>query len=107
MGNPIPTRVRAVVRERDAGHCLRCGAGGDLEVHHRRRRGVRDGREHGYENCLSLCFTCHCWVHAHPLEARQAGFIVSMHEADVEMVVLASFMGPVILEVDGGIRWAQ
>lgn len=104
--NAIPTRVRQVVRERDGGHCLRCGAAG-TQVHHRRRRGVRDGHQHGYENCVSLCHVCHAWVHAHPIDARDAGLIVSMHELDVQTIVLMSYMGPITLEADGGIRWAQ
>ncbi len=104
-GNAIPTRVRAVVRERDGGHCLRCGAGGGLEQHHRRRRGVRDGYQHAFENVISLCGECHRWVHAHPQQAREGGFIVSAHVERVHEVALASFMGRVVLDDAGGIRW--
>lgn len=104
-GNPIPTRVRVTVRERDGGHCLRCGAAGAHELHHRRRRGVGDD-PHDVANLVTLCFLDHRWAHAHPDDARAGGFIVSMHDDDVAAIVLASYMGPITLEADGGIRWA-
>lgn len=103
-GNLIPTRARAVVRERDGGHCLRCGAGGGIEVHHRRRRGVGED-PHQYPNLISLCAVCHPWVHAHPEDARAGGFIVSMHVDDVAGVRVTSFMGCLMLATDGGLDW--
>lgn len=81
----IPTSVRVAVRARDAGHCVRCGVGGQLHVHHRQRR--RDGG-HGLANCISLCSTCHHWVHANPILARDGGFIVSAFAPDVSVVPL-------------------
>lgn len=104
MSNPIPKRARAVIKERDGGHCLRCGAGGGIEVHHRRRRGIGED-PHAYCNLMSLCATCHPWVHAHPELARAAGFIVSMHVDYVCDVRVNSFMGPILLAGDGGLDW--
>lgn len=98
----IPTRARVVVRERDNGQCLRCG-GHAQEVHHRRRR--REGG-HSYEVLVSMCSPCHRWAHGEPAAALAAGFRVSVHDPDVAGVPLATFMGSVFLEVDGGIRWA-
>jgi 5-methylcytosine-specific restriction endonuclease McrA len=95
----IPARVRLVVRERDGEHCLRCGARGS-EVHHRQRR--REGL-HGYANCITLCSVCHRWVHAHPVQARQDGLIVSFAVADVAAVQVSSFMGMLTLFDDGGL----
>lgn len=106
-GNAIPTHTRTVIRERDGGHCMRCGSAVfSGELHHRRRRGRRDGNEHGYENLITLCSEDHRWVHNHPELARIEGFIVSMHHDDVAAMVVASFMGPVTLDHDGGITWA-
>jgi 5-methylcytosine-specific restriction endonuclease McrA len=97
----IPTKARAVVGERDAGHCLRCG-GHSREIHHRRRR--REGG-HDYEVLVSLCSECHRWAHAEPTAALEAGFRVSAFNEDVAGVPIRSFMGPIYLEHDGGIRW--
>lgn len=107
MAGPIPTRARQTVKERDLGHCLRCGAAGARELHHRRRRGVGED-PHLVCNLLTLCGPggCHDWVHAHPEEARRLGYIITSYD-DTEpfRVVLASFMGPILLSCDGGLDW--
>lgn len=48
--------------------------------HHRRSRSVRDDHQHCPCNGITLCATCHAWVHAHPLDARRGGWIVSRAE---------------------------
>ena len=60
--------------------CERCGnplTGENLSRHHRQRR--RDGGDR-LTNLLLLCGSgstgCHGWVHAHPEEAREQGWIV-------------------------------
>jgi hypothetical protein len=108
-GNPIPTTVRKVVRERDNQQCVRCGARvAPGELHHRRRRGV--GLDpHVASNLLMLCGGpahdgCHQWVHAHPEAAMLGGFIISVHdEREPGDVPVASFMGPIRLRADGGL----
>lgn len=104
--NAIPTRARAIVKERDQGHCMRCGAAGAHEVHHRRRRGTGDD-PHEVCNLVTLCGPggCHDWVHAHPELARRQGFIISMFDDEPFRITLKSFMGSVRLSCDGGIDW--
>jgi len=45
-------------------------------VHHRMRR--RDGG-HDMWNLVLLDRACHSWVHAHPEESREQGFIISAY----------------------------
>lgn len=96
-GNAIPTKAREVVRQRDSGICQRCGMGAG-HLHHRVRR--REGG-HGYEILVSLCPTCHGWVHANPKQATERGFIVSTHEKNPESVPVRTYAGPVLLNTDG------
>jgi hypothetical protein len=42
-------------------------------------------------------------VHAHPVQARQDGLIVSFAVADVAAVQVSSFMGMLTLFDDGGL----
>lgn len=110
-GNPIPSAVRQVVRTRDNHQCVRCGARvAPGELHHRRRRGI--GQDpHAAANLVTLCGGpahngCHQWVHAHPQQATEAGFIVSVHDpAEPHDVPVASFQGQIWLRSDGGIDW--
>jgi len=48
-------------------------------MHHRRRRS--QGGQDSVENLVLLCGSgttgCHGWVHAHPADARTAGFLVA------------------------------
>lgn len=101
---PIPTRVRKVVKERDGGHCLRCGAAGANELHHRRRRGVGVD-PHEICNIVTLCWKDHRWAHAHPEAARAQGFIVSMFDDEPFRVPVKSFMGAITLACDGGLNY--
>jgi hypothetical protein len=103
-GNEIPTRVRAFIRERDQYRCVRCAGGAYLEIHHRQRRGI-GADPHAYCNLLLLDMVCHKWAHAHPEEARELGFIVSMYEDFPEEIPVSSFMGKIRLACDGGIDW--
>lgn len=80
-GNQIPTKSREVVRERDKGLCCRCGMSATA-WHHRRSRSVKGLHQHCPCNGISLCQTCHDWVHAHPFDARSQGWIVSRSTAD-------------------------
>lgn len=57
--------------------CERCDtARGPFERHHRKRR--RDGGDR-LCNLALFCSPCHRWVTEHPLEARKAGWIVSVY----------------------------
>jgi hypothetical protein len=99
----IPTRVREVVDERDQKQCVRC-ANRAGEKHHRQRR--REGG-HGYWNVISLCGTCHRYVHAHPAQSRELGYIIGVHESDPESIPIRTFMGWMRLKADGDVVFIE
>lgn len=101
-GNPIPSDVRLGVDARDQRRCVRCGAA-SRALHHRQRR--REGG-HGFENLISLCLADHRWAHANPSEARDAGYIVSVHATDIESVPILAYYGWVRLMSDRSLQWA-
>lgn len=100
MSSPIPTKSRALVRERDRDQCARCTGRGS-EWHHRRSRSVRDEHRHCACNGVWLCHTCHAWVHAHPFDARALGLIVSRHSVPTEKQMEHALFGWVRLTCDG------
>lgn len=105
MGNDIPTKQRALVRERDRDQCGRCGRRGS-EFHHRRSRRVRDSHTHCSCVGILLCAECHRAVHASPAAAREKGFIVSMHEAQPWTVGFRKYDGTTVYpSCDGGLDY--
>jgi len=108
MPNPIPTVSREIVTRREMGRCFRCGCPAQPgEWHHRRRRNVKDEHQHCPCNGISLCKTCHDWVHAHPFEARRYGWIVSAHEPDPGAVPVKAHFGWLLLNGEGGFTYAD
>lgn len=97
-GNEIPTAARNAVITRDFNRCVRCSAPGS-EIQHRMRR--REGG-HGLANLVRVCHTCHVWIHQHPTEAHEKGFIVKTWEEPSE-VPLQSWRGMILLDDNGGI----
>lgn len=84
---------------RAAGACERCGKEcGPVERHHRKRR--REGGD-SLENLTVLGRPCHQWAHAHPVEARKYGFIVSAYREPLEVPILWHMREWVFLGVDG------
>lgn len=105
-GNEIPTKSRQLLRQRDEGQCVRCGSGQGSQWHHRRRRGIKGGHfQHCACNGVTLCPTCHTWVHANPALARERGFIVSAHIDEPNAVPVDAFYGKVLLDCDGTTRY--
>jgi hypothetical protein len=102
MGNDIPTRAREVVRERQNHQCARCG-NRYQEIHHRMRR--REGL-HGYENLVGLCSSDHRWVHKHPKQAAEEGYIIPISVDDISAVPIHTFMGWLTFDSDGGSAFA-
>jgi 5-methylcytosine-specific restriction endonuclease McrA len=78
----INNRVRREVLERDGWTCVRCGVDVSgayvYSIHHRKLRS--QGGPNTPENLITLCGTgttfCHGYVHAHPEEAYEAGWLV-------------------------------
>jgi hypothetical protein len=67
------------------------------DLHHRQRR--RDGG-HNPVNCLDLCRACHGHAHAHPVIAREHGWIVSAF-GDPATTPVTVRGRRVLLEADG------
>jgi 5-methylcytosine-specific restriction endonuclease McrA len=99
----IPTKAREVVRIRQNGQCARCG-NTYTQLHHRQRR--REGG-HAVENLVGLCGTDHKWVHAHPRQAQEQGYIIPVSETCITSVPLRSFMGWVNFTTDGGLAFVD
>lgn len=83
--------TREQVRERDGNRCARCGSPRDLHVHHRITR-AQGGRDYG-ENLITLCAPCHHWVHLHPYESREGGWLLKSTDNPGHKP-LAHFMWP-------------
>ncbi|WNN95721.1 HNH endonuclease [Mycobacterium phage Dulcita] len=71
-------QCRAEVLERCGGLCERCGRGGPVTMHHRKKRG--QGGPWEPWNIVALCghgtTGCHGWVEANPLAAHATGWHV-------------------------------
>lgn len=102
-GNRIPPESRVLVKARDRDRCARCGAVG-AQWHHRRTRAVRDSLTHSPCNGVWLDSACHLWVHRHPEEARDSGWIVSRWGDPRTVFIQHALYGLVLLTEDGGIR---
>lgn len=103
-GNPIPNRSRVVVAERDRRLCVRCtGPGADL--HHRRRRRVKDVHQHCACNLVTLCRTCHTWAHAHPTDAKAQGFIADSNADEPRLVFVKGWWGWLEMDCEGEAIW--
>lgn len=73
--------VRQIVLARDKFQCVAkisqyCSGNGE-HIHHLLRRSA--GGSHDPENLISLCAACHGWVHNHPAESRQRGWLASRY----------------------------
>lgn len=102
MVSEIPQRSRSIVKFRDQGRCARCASFTEnLHWHHRRSRSIRDTLVHSPCNGVSLCKTCHDWVHTHPFEARLSGFIVSRYKDPSAVPIEHALFGRVRLNTDG------
>lgn len=105
-------RVKYLVDTRDGKCCVRCGkylpgkAGGR---HHRKMRSqARKDEVHSPANLIDICGTgttgCHGWIHSHPKEAYEQGFLVRS-TFDPEKVPITTYQhGHVLLTNDGMFR---
>lgn len=80
--------------------CETCGGKG-YEFSHRRTRGVRDEHQWCACNGTLSCHTCHEWLHAHPLDARVVGLMVSRFADEPAKVPVRLRTGWVLLHCDG------
>lgn len=92
--------------KRDQDRCVRCRMKPSVKQwHHRRGRAVDDDHQHTPCNGITLCPTCHAWVHANPFEARAKGWIVARHLIPCEEQV-EIFGQMVYVTHDSAIRYA-
>jgi len=109
--------VKALVWERAEGCCERCGRvlrlESDISYHHRRLKGMGGDSRHDTHlagNLILLCGSgttgCHTWVHGHPLESRDEGFIVSRWADPTQWGFLSALRGWILIDNEGGWdRW--
>lgn len=65
-----------VILKRDNGTCRRCGKSfPKMHTHHIASRARRPDLKHEPSNGICLCSSCHSWVHWHPKEANETGFL--------------------------------
>lgn len=75
-----------LLEARAGGACERCGKEcGPVARHHRKRR--REGGD-SLANLLFVGRECHTYIHAHPVESRKYGWIVSMSRNPLDVPVL-------------------
>lgn len=100
VGKDIPRSVSDLVRARDQGRCIVCGAIGTERMHRIPRR---DGG-HRASNLALGCHTCHARAHASPEWGYEMGIMASRYGADVSAVLIRSWRGWVLLDDEGGIN---
>jgi hypothetical protein len=81
----------AEIRLRDGDRCARDGVTGNLHVHHRIRRSQCGSNNP--QNLITLCFECHCWVHANPYAANKLGLLLR-HGEDPALIPVRHFLWP-------------
>lgn len=78
------------VRERDEYACVLCFVNDALQTHHRRLRGIGGSTWRGINlpsNLITVCPSCHAYIHANPKWSKQEGLIVS-HFSDPAAIPL-------------------
>lgn len=71
----FPAKVKEAVRRRSGGWCEfpRCTRAA-VAFHHRLMRS--QGGPGTAENCMHLCTSCHTFVHAHPAQSYEEGWLL-------------------------------
>lgn len=90
----MPPAVADTVVGRAGGRCevmiFPVCTGGAEHLHHRKI----SGREHLVENLVHICRACHEWIHGHPAQSYEQGWLVKM--AGDPAVVPVSYRGRVV-----------
>lgn len=99
--------ARQVVMERSGWRCERCLSLPVDAVHHRRPKGMGGTDVAWVEqpaNLVALCRGCHEWVHAHPYEARQSGWLLSKWSGMADSSPITDLSGVTVWLTDDGSR---
>jgi 5-methylcytosine-specific restriction protein A len=94
--------ARAVALRRDRS-CRRCAHPTATDVHHRIARGMggtSDPERHHITRLVSLCRSCHRWVHDHPTDATREGWTVR-RGGDCAVIPIRTEAGVLRLTGDG------
>jgi hypothetical protein len=73
----VPPEVREAVHDRSGGRCearTEVCTGGGYFLHHKVMRS--HGGSHSEGNLLDCCRSCHDYIHAHPTEAYERGWLI-------------------------------
>jgi 5-methylcytosine-specific restriction protein A len=104
--------TRRAVQGRFGGRCARCGGPG-VTVHHRKPRGMggtRDPAINYPSNLLWLCGNgttgCHGWIEHNRASARRSGWLVPYGRDPTQVPVRLWDRRLVLLDNDGGWRFA-
>ena len=107
MSEPTPL-TRSICADRDRQCCVRCGKplyGAMANLHHRRMRSHGWTGLHNASNLIWLCGSgttgCHGWVHMHPAEAYEHGYLVHSWDDPHKVPVDHSQWGKCYLWDDG------
>lgn len=77
-GRKADKEWKEAVRQRDNFTCRRCGIFDKyVHTHHLVMRSQSRELKHVISNGICLCNSCHTWVHHHPKEACESGFLIS------------------------------
>ena len=75
--NQPPAHERRLAHERARGRCEVDAPGCRHRVEHYHHRAGRGPGRDVAELLLACCFSCHAYVHDHPLESRRRGWMLS------------------------------
>ena len=108
MSNPT-NKTRELCGRRDEARCVRCGrslVGIPASLHHRRLRSHPFPGLHETANLIWLDGSgttgCHGWIHAHPAESYQLGYMVHMSDNPSDIPMRRYDDKWVLLDNDGG-----
>ena len=76
---------------RDRMACIICEASYDLQLHHRRPRGMGGTRRESTNSPAALVVVCaehHAWLESHRDLARQRGYLVPQHAEPSDVPIL-------------------
>lgn len=95
--------VRQAVLGRDLWACSKCAVGQDLQIHHRKPRGMGGTRNPAINspaNLIVLCAGCHAWVERNRRYAFAVGLIVAQADDPADIPV-KTWRGLLALADDG------
>ena len=92
--------LKQQIFDRDDWRCIRClGAAND--VHHRKLKGIGGSKLLDTPaNLISVCRYCHTWIHAHPSDAYNSGYMVHSWD-NPETMFIVTKLGVLTLREDG------